>query len=196
MASKSSLPLPRQNLIVLAICIVVVLVMALALLGPAASKKLALDQEIIAATDRLNILAQARQIQQQLDLHEERLTSRDLPAVPKPEVLTPEQSEHILGTLQELARRNEVEALAISPQLDGLDGESKSMRIEASFLGSLPRLHALVSEILLLPYVEDLHNLNFVAEQDTLLLHLVFLVRNEFPASRPAAPPEQGEPAS
>lgn len=195
MDSKSSLPLPHQNLTVLAICIVIVLGVALALLGPVASSNLALDQKIIAEQDRLNILDQANLLQQQLDQQEGLLAAQDLPAAGKPEALTPEQSGHILGALQDLARRNAVEALAISPQLEGLDGESKSMRIVASFLGPLPNLHALMTEILLLPYVEDLQSLNFAAEHDSLRLNLIFQVRNELPANRPA-PPEQGEPAS
>ncbi len=193
MESQPSLILPRQNLTVLAICIVIVLGVALALLGPAVYRNLALDQEIIAEQYRLNILEQANLIQQQLDQQAGLLAAQNLPAPGKPEALTPEQLGQILGALQNLARGNAVEALTISPQLEGLDGDSKSMRIMASFLGPLPNLHALVTQILLLPYVEDLRSLNFAAEHDTLRLNLIFQVRNELPTNRPA-PSEQGEP--
>jgi len=194
MNSNFLLPLARQNLIVLALCILVVLGAALALLGPVVGCNHALDQKILAEQDRLHSLEEMAQLQQQLDQQLATLAAQSVPAAGKPEALAPEQSDRILGALQDLARHTTVEAVAITPQLEGLGEAGKAMRIEASFRGPLPSLHALVTEILLLPYVENLQSLNFAAEQDKPSLNVIFSVRTELPENRPA-PPTQGEPA-
>jgi hypothetical protein len=166
----------RRNLIIAGCCLG--LSVAAIVLGPVLQlhQKGTLDTEIAESRKRVELLGRAVEMRQQL---QERISSLQAEDTPQPVVagkLTSDQADQVLADLRKLADKVGIQLADVSPDLESMGQNSRSMLIGATLYGSMSGFQELLDSLLQTPYVDRVERLLISAESEGLQLETDFTV--------------------
>ncbi len=172
----SSLPIEKQNLMVLGICLLPVVLFLLISLIPAITENLALNKKIPQEKTHLKEIKKNTETGRQINQFLAGLQDHPLTGRQNIQPLHSDQPEKVLTDLKHSAKSAGTAVVNIRPLFEETEKKSGELHVSAIFVGDFRNLYTMMMNILQLEYMNRIIAMKFDSENKDIRLELTIAV--------------------